>query len=69
MDVLPSLGQSRAEFAASLGVSQQALDELLAGRQPVTPVMAERLGALFGNGSEFWLAMQHNYVRTRRHRS
>ena len=34
---------------------------LIAAKSPITPEMALRLGALFGNGPELWLSMQQDY--------
>jgi addiction module HigA family antidote len=34
---------------------------VLKERQPVTPVMALRLGKLCGNGPELWLNLQKRY--------
>ena len=41
-----------------LGVSRQTLYEILEEKQPVTPVMALRLGKLCGNGPDLWLNLQ-----------
>lgn len=60
-DVLPALGKSKAEIASLLGISRQALYEIIGERQPITPLMALRIGKLCGNGPEFWLRMQGSY--------
>lgn len=56
--VLPALGLSVKDAAAKLGVSRQALHNLLAERTGVTPEMALRIGKLCGNGGGVWLRMQ-----------
>ena len=56
--VLPALGKSKVEFARLLGLSRQSLYDILAGRQPVTPTTAVKLGKLCSNGSRIWLNMQ-----------
>ena len=56
--VIPATGKSRSEIARLLGISRMSLYAVLRGRQGVTPAMAARLGALFGNGPAFWLDMQ-----------
>ncbi len=58
--VLPATKLSKAEFARRLGVSRQSVYDLLEGRQRVSPEMAVRLGALFGNGPQLWYGMQSN---------
>lgn len=56
--VLPALGLTRVEVAEAIGISRQTLYDILGERQPVTPVMAVRLEAVFGRSAESWLAMQ-----------
>lgn len=55
---LPAMPQGKAEIARLLGVSRGALYNLLDEKAAVTPTMAMRLGKLFGNSAEFWLAVQ-----------
>ena len=57
-DVLPALGRPLSEIARLLRVSRQTLNAILSEAQPVTPLMALRLGKLCGNGPEFWLNLQ-----------
>lgn len=59
--VLPALGRSKTEVARLLGLSRQSLYDILAGRQPVTPATAVKLGKLCGNGPVLWLNMQMAY--------
>lgn len=59
--VLPALPVGKAEVARSLGVSRQALYDILSEKQPVTPNMAVRLGAVFGSSAASWLNMQTAY--------
>ena len=47
-----------SQAARELGVSRQLLHRILAGRAPVTPEMAVRLGKWAGNGAALWLGMQ-----------
>jgi antitoxin HigA-1 len=47
-----------AGLASSLGVSRQTVNELLRERRALSPEMALRLSALFGNSAEFWLNLQ-----------
>ncbi len=60
-EILPALGRPRVEIARLLGVSRQALQDVLAERAAVTPDMALRLGKLCGNGPELWLVLQTRY--------
>lgn len=59
--VLPSISTSKAEIARALGVSRQALYDILSEKQPVTPTMAVRLGLLFSQSPASWLNMQTAY--------
>ena len=69
-DILPALGRPLSEIARLLGVSRQTLHSILSEVQPVTALMALRLGKLCGNGPELWLSLQTRYdlQRLRRER-
>jgi len=60
-EILPALDRSKTEIARLLGVSRQTLYDVLKEKQPVTPVMALRLGKLCGNGPDLWLNLQKRY--------
>jgi addiction module HigA family antidote len=59
--VIPATGRSKTEIAALLGISRQHLHDILAGRKPVSPTIAVRLGKLFGDGPGAWVRMQAAY--------
>ena len=44
-----------------MGVSRQALYDVVSEKRSVTPEMAVRLGKLCGNGPGLWLRMQVAY--------
>ena len=61
-EILPALDRPKTEIAKLLGVSRQTLYDLIEEKQPVTPVMALRLGKkLCGNGPDLWLNLQKRY--------
>ena len=60
-DVLPALGKTKTEIASLLGVSRQTLHDILSEKQPVTPMMALRIGKLLGNGPDFWINLQRRF--------
>lgn len=61
-DILPSLGGvSQADFGKMLGLSRKTINEILAGKNPITAETAVKLGALFGNTPQSWLNMQSSY--------
>ena len=57
-DCLEPLGLSVAEGAEALGVSRQAMNNLVRGKAGISPEMAIRLEKAFGGGAETWLRMQ-----------
>jgi addiction module HigA family antidote len=60
-EILPALARPKTEVAKLLGVSRQTLYDILDEKQPVTPIMALRLGKLCGNGPDLWLNLQKRY--------
>lgn len=60
-DCLDPLGLSVAEGAEALGVSRQAMNNLVRGKAGISPEMAIRLEKAFGGGAETWLRMQASY--------
>ena len=58
---LEPLGLSVTRAAEGLGVTRQALSELLNGRTGISPEMAIRLSKAFGSTPETWLGMQQAY--------
>ena len=59
--VLPAVSVSKVDIAAALGISRQSLYDIISEKQPVTPGMAVRLGAVFDTSSASWLKMQVAY--------
>ena len=57
-DFMPDYNLNVAILAKALGVSRQTVNELLRESRALTPIMALRLGRLFGNTAEFWLNAQ-----------
>jgi antitoxin HigA-1 len=53
--------------ATALGVSRQALTNLLSGKAGISPEMALRLDKAFGGGAETWLQRQllHDLAKAR----
>ena len=58
---LEPLGLSIAEGAKMLGVTRQALNNVIAGKSAISPEMAIRLTKAFGSTEETWLRMQLAY--------
>ncbi len=60
-DCLEPLGLTITEAAKALGVSRQALNNLIHGKAAISPEMAIRLDKAFGGGAETWLRLQAAY--------
>lgn len=60
-DCLDPLGLSIAEGAKALGVTRQAMNNLVSGKAGISAEMAIRLEKAFGCGAETWLRMQAAY--------
>ncbi len=60
-DCLEPLGLSVTAAAKALGVSRQALNNVIHGQAAISPKMAIRLDKAFGGGAETWLRLQATY--------
>jgi antitoxin HigA-1 len=60
-DCLEPLGLSISEGAKILGVTRQALNNVITGKSGISPEMAIRLTKAFGSTEETWLRMQLAY--------
>jgi addiction module HigA family antidote len=60
-DCLEPLGLSVTRAAKALGVSRQALNNLINGQAAISPEMAIRLDKAFGGGADTWVRLQAAY--------
>lgn len=60
-DCLEPLGLTVTEGATVLGVTRQALNNLVNGKAGISPEMAVRLSKAFGASPEAWLRLQMAY--------
>ena len=60
-DCLEPLGLSVTEGAKILGVTRQALNNVVNGKSGISPDMAIRLEKAFGSSARVWLAVQMDY--------
>ena len=65
-DCLEPLGLSVAEGATVLGVTRQAMNNLVSSKAGISTEMAIRLEKAFGAGAETWLRTQATTSRRRR---
>ena len=68
-DCLEPLSLTVTEAAKALGVTRQALNNLVNGKSGISPEMAIRLDKAFGGGAEVWLWLQLDYdlAQVRKH--
>jgi addiction module HigA family antidote len=60
-DCFEPLGLSMVEGAKVLGVTRQAMNDLISGKAGISAEMAIRLEKAFGAGAETWLRTQAAY--------
>ena len=60
-ECLEPLGLSVTDGAKALGVSRNALSELVNGQRGISPEMAIRLSKAFGSTPETWAGIQLDY--------
>ena len=60
-DCVEPLGLTVAEAARTLGVTRQALNNLVNGKAGISPEMAVRISKAFGGSAEMWIRLQANY--------
>ena len=60
-DCLEPLRLSVTKGAEALGVTRQALNNLVNGKSGISPEMAVRLSKAFGGSPAVWLKMQMDY--------
>jgi addiction module HigA family antidote len=55
------LGLSVTDAAKALGVSRNAISELVNGHRGISPEMAIRLAKAFGSSARMWAGLQFDY--------
>lgn len=60
-DCLEPLGLSVTDAAKILGITRQALNNIVNGKSGISPEMAIRLSKAFGSTAETWLRIQLAY--------
>jgi len=61
LDCLEPVGLSVTAAARAIGVTRQALNNVVNGKAGISPDMAIRLDKAFGGTAEAWLALQTAY--------
>lgn len=60
-DVIPDSRLTKTAFARRLGISREALHNVLGGRAAISPLMAHKLARLLGTSPEMWMNLQQAY--------
>lgn len=60
-ELLSDRGLTQAEFAAKLGMSKKALNEIVKGKAPITPETAIHLERALGLPAAFWSNLEREY--------
>jgi len=60
-DCIEPLGLTITGAAKVLGVTRQALNNVVNGKAGISPEMAVRLSKAFGGSAEMWVRLQSNY--------
>jgi addiction module HigA family antidote len=68
-DCIEPLGLTVTAAAKALGVTRQALNNLVNGKAGISPEMAIRLSQVFGSSPDVWLGIQSDYDLARAERA
>ena len=68
-DCIEPLGLTITNAAKALGVTRQALNNVVNEKAGISPEMAVRISKAFGGSPEMWLRLQANYDCARIQRS
>lgn len=60
-DCIEPLGLTVTGAAKALGITRQALNNLVNGKAGISPEMAVRISKAFGGSPEMWLRLQASY--------
>lgn len=60
-DFLEPLGLSQIAFAAHVGISRRAINEIIGGKRGITANTAIRFAMAFGTTPQWWMNMQSHW--------
>lgn len=64
VDTITALKMTQADLAERTGLTKKTINEIIQGKNPITPESAIKLGAVFGTSVTFWNSLQRNYEAT-----
>ena len=60
-EYLDSYSMTQKELAASLGLTQKAVNEIIKGKAPIRPELSLKLERVFSRPSHFWNNLEQQY--------
>lgn len=63
-DILDGAAMSQKELAERMGIAKETVNDIIKGRNPITPETAIKLERVFGISATFWNNLQNNYKET-----
>lgn len=63
-EMLIALKMSQVDLATRTGLTPKTINEIIQGKNPITPDTAIKLSDVFGVSAEFWNNLQKNYEHT-----
>ena len=58
---ISTLKMTQADLAERTGLTTKTINEIIQGKNPITPESAMKLSAVFGTSATFWNNLQRNY--------
>lgn len=63
-DILEEMQMSQIELARRTSLTPKTINEIIQGKNSITPDTAIKLSAVFGMSSTFWNNLERNYIET-----
>lgn len=60
-EYLLPLGLSQSELAGFVGLPEDCIEQLLAGKRPITAEIDRRLSGYFGTSLGYWIGLQRSH--------
>jgi|LAHS01.1.fsa_nt_gb HTH-type transcriptional regulator/antitoxin HigA len=62
-ELLTTYGMSEKELAQRIDISAKTIEDIVNGKQGITPVTAKKLSTVFALDTRFWISLQEDYDR------
>jgi len=63
-ETIEALNMTQIDLADRTGLTKKTINEIIQGKNPITPDSAIKFGAVFGTSASFWNNLQMNYEAT-----